>query len=132
MIQRSRTYSIRLFGAWANFIGHHSYFVLFLSLLATVGVLIYTVNHFRIDTEMTDMISDKLPYRKLEKEFQGAFPQFKETIVVVIDADTPEAARLQAAKLAGRLKRETGLFKGVYAPGSGEFFERNGLLYLSV
>ena len=132
MIERARTYSTRLFERWADFIGHHSPLVLFLSLLATVGVLIYTANHFRIDTEMTDMISDKLPYRKLEKEFQSAFPQFKETIVVVIDADTPEAARLQATKLAERLKRETGLFKGVYAPGSGEFFERNGLLYLSV
>jgi hopanoid biosynthesis associated RND transporter like protein HpnN len=132
MIERARNYSTRLFERWTDFIGHHSFLVLFLSLLATVGAVIYTVNHFRIDTEMTDMISDKLPYRKLEKEFQSAFPQFKETIVVVIDADSPEAARLQTAKLAGRLKRETGLFKGVYAPGSGEFFERNGLLYLSV
>ena len=132
MIERARTFFIRLFGAWVDFIGHHSFLVLFLSLLATVGAVIYTVNHFRIDTEMTDMISDKLPYRKLEKEFQSAFPQFKETIVVVIDADTPEAARLHTEKLAERLKRETGLFKGVYAPGSGEFFERNGLLYLSV
>src|SRR4030042_1148616 len=113
MIKRTRTFSIRLFGAWANFIGHHSYLVLFLSLLATVGVAIYTVNHFRIDTEMTDMISDKLPYRKLEKEFQSAFPQFKETIVVVIDADTPEAARIHRDKLPEHLKRERGGFKGV-------------------
>jgi hopanoid biosynthesis associated RND transporter like protein HpnN len=132
MIERTRTYSTRLFGAWADFIGHHSALVLFLSVLATVGVLIYTVNHFRIDTELADMISEKLPYRKLEKEFQNAFPQFKETIVVVIDADTPETARLQREKLAERLKKETGLFKGVYTPGSGEFFERNGLLYLTV
>ncbi len=132
MIERARTYSTRIFERWADFIGHHSSLVLFLSLLATVGVLIYTVNHFRIDTELTDMISDKLPYRKLEKEFQSAFPQFKETIVVVMDADTPETARLQREKLAERLKKETGLFKGVYTPGSGEFFERNGLLYLSV
>jgi hypothetical protein len=132
MIERARTYSIPLFGRWTDFIGHHSFLVLFLSLLATVGVVVYTVSHFRIDTEMTDMISDEVPYRRLEKEFQSAFPQFKETIVVVIDADTPEAARLHKEKLAGRLKRETGLFKGVYAPGSGEFFERNGLLYLSV
>jgi len=132
MIERARTFLIRLFGGWTHLIGHHSFLVLFLSLLATVGVAIYTVNHFRIDTEMTDMISDKLPYRKLEKEFQSAFPQFKETVVVVIDADTPETARLHRDKLAERLKRETGLFKGVYAPGSGEFFERNGLLYLSV
>jgi hypothetical protein len=92
----------------------------------------FILNHFRIDTELADMISDKLPYRRLEKEFQQAFPQFKETIVIVIDADTPEAARLYRDKLAERLKKETGLFKGVYAPGSGEFFKRNGLLYLSV
>jgi len=132
MTERARIYSIRLFVRWAEFIGHHPFMVLFLSLLATVGALIYTVNHFRIDTEMTDMISDKLPYRKLEKEFQSAFPQFKETIVVVIDADTPEAARIHRDKLAEHLKREKGVFKGVYAPGGGEFFERNGLLYLSV
>ena len=132
MTERARIYSIRLFVRWAEFIGHHPFMVLFLSLLATVGALIYTVNHFRIDTEMTDMISDKLPYRKLEKEFQSAFPQFKETIVVVIDADTPEAARIHRDKLAEHLKREKGVFKGVYAPGGGEFFEKNGLLYLSV
>jgi predicted RND superfamily exporter protein len=132
MIERARTYSTRILEKWADFIGHHSSSVLFLSVLATVGALIYTVNHFRIDTELTDMISEKLPYRKLEKEFQSAFPQFNETIVVVIDADTPETARLQRENLAERLKKETGLFKGVYAPGSGEFFERNGLLYLSV
>ena len=87
MIERARTFLIRLFGGWTDFIGHHSFLVLFLSLLATVGAVTYTVNHFRIDTEMADMISDKLPYRKLEKEFQSAFPQFKETIVVVIDRE---------------------------------------------
>ena len=132
MIERTRTLFIRLFGAWVDFIGRHSFLVLSLSLLATVGAVIYAANHFRIDTEMTDMISDKLPYRKLEKEFQSAFPQFKETIVVVIDADTPETARFYTKKMAERLREEANLFKGVFAPGSGEFFERNGLLYLGV
>ncbi|MGZ3603531.1 MAG: MMPL family transporter [Thermodesulfobacteriota bacterium] len=129
---RARTFSTHLLERWTDFVGHHSFIVLLLSLLATVGVLVYTANHFRIDTELTDMISDKLPYRKLEKEFQKAFPQFKETVVIVIDADTPEAARLYRDKLTERLKKETGLFKEVYAPGTGDFFERNGLLYLSV
>jgi len=132
MIERARSYSTRLFQRWTDFVGHHSFLVLLLSLLATVGVAIYALDHFRIDTELTDMISNKLPYRKLEKEFQHAFPQFKETIVVVIDADTPEAARLYRDKIAERLKKEPSLFKEVYAPGSGDFFERNGLLYLSI
>ena len=132
MIERARSYSTRLFERWTDFVGHHSFLVLLFSFLATVGVLVYTANHFRIDTELTDMISDTLPYRKLEKEFQHAFPQFRETIVVLIDADTPEAARLYRDKLTERLKKARGLFKEVYAPGSGDFFERNGLLYLSV
>jgi hopanoid biosynthesis associated RND transporter like protein HpnN len=132
MIDRARSYSIVLFEKWADFVGRHSPLVLFLSLLATVGVLIYTMYHFQISTQMTDMISDKLPYRKLEKEFQNAFPQLRETIVVVIDADSPETARLYTDELAKRLKRETKLFKEVYVPGSGNFFERNGLLYMSV
>ena len=129
---RPRTFSTRLFERWADFISHHSLLVLLLSALATVGILVYTANHFRIDTELSDMISDKLPYRKLEKDFQTAFPQFKETILVVVDAETPESARLQTEKLAKRLKKESGLFRDVYMPGSGEFFERTGLLYLSV
>jgi hopanoid biosynthesis associated RND transporter like protein HpnN len=132
MIERARTTLARFIERWTDFIGHHSFLILFLSVLATAGVLIHTLDHFRIDTELTDMISDKVPYRKLEKEFQSAFPQLKETIVVVIDADTPENARLQAERLAERLRKETGLFKEVYAPGGGEFFERNGLLYLDV
>ncbi len=128
---RARTFSKRLFEWWADFTSHHPFLVLFLSALATVSVLVYIANHFRIDTELADMISERLPYRKLEKDFQAAFPQFKETIVVVVDAETPEAALLQTEKLAKRLKKESGLFRDVYAPGSGEFFERTGLLYLN-
>jgi uncharacterized protein len=132
MTGQPRTYSTRFLARWADFVGLHSSLVLILSLLATAGVLIHTVNHFRIDTEMTDMISGKLSYRKLEREFQAAFPQLKDTIVVVIDADTPENARLQRNILVQRLKQETGLFKGVYSPGGGEYFEKNGFLYLTV
>ncbi len=132
MIERARTYFIRLIERWTDFVGRHFLPVFCLSILVTAGMLIYTVNHFRIDTELADMISEKLPYRKLEKKFQAAFPQFKETIVVVIDGDTPEIARLQTERLAERLRKETGLFKGIYAPGTGEFFKRNGLLYLNV
>ncbi len=129
---RNRTFSTYLFEWWADCVSRHSLLVLLLSALATTGILIYTANHFRIDTELSDMISEKLPYRKLEKDFQTAFPQFKETILVVVDAETPEAARLQTEKLAKRLKKEPSLFRDVYMPGSGEFFERTGLLYLSV
>ncbi len=131
-MKRARSVSTSLFEWWADFISAHPFLILVLTILATGAALVYITTHFRIDTDFSDMISEKVPYRKLEKEFQAAFPQFKETILVVVDAGTPEAARFQTAKLVNRLKKESGLFRDVYMPGSGEFFEKTGLLYLNV
>ncbi len=132
MLNRAQAYSTRLLAWWVDSIRRHALLAVFVTFLTTAGVLAYTISHFRIDTDVSDMISDKLPYRKLEKEFQRAFPQLGNTIVVVIDAETPEAARFLGKRMAERLKEEVGLFKRVYIPGGGEFFEKNGLLYLSV
>ncbi len=131
MLIQTRTYSATLFEWWADFVGHHAVLVLLLSLLTTVLVLTFTVSHFRIDTEMSHMISDKLPYRKLEKEFDRAFPQLGNTILVVLDGETPEAARVEARRMAERLRQETGLFKKVSVPEDEKFFKENGLLFLS-
>ena len=65
------------------------------------------------------------------KKFHAEFPDLVGAIVVVIEGDTPEQVRQARNILADRLRRETGLFKSVYTPGGGSFFDRNGLLYLS-
>jgi len=127
-----RIYSTSALEWWARFIGHHPRLTILFSFLAAVTVLIYAINHFTIDTDLNNMISDKLPYRRLEKEFQQAFPQLGDTILIVVDAKTPEAARHQTKRVADRLEKESGLFKAVYIPGGGRFFEENGLLYLSM
>ena len=126
-----RTRSDRIYEGWVDSVGRHPILTLFLSFFATAGLLAYSISHFRIDTDFSDMISDKLAYRKVEKDFQKAFPQLGNTVVVVIDAETPEAASLFQKRIAERLKKETSLFERVSLPGSGEFFEKNGLLYLS-
>ena len=127
-----KTSSSRLDERWANAVGGHPFITLLLTFLVTVLVLVYALGHFRISTEMSEMISEKLPYRKLEKEFDRAFPQFGNTMLVVVDAETPEIARRETEKIAERLRKETDLFKRVYMPGGDMFFRRNGLLYLSV
>ncbi|HSB07129.1 MAG TPA: MMPL family transporter [Thermodesulfobacteriota bacterium] len=132
MFKQTRTCRTPLLERWTGFIGHHPILVLLFSFLTTVAVLTFTVSHFRIDTDMNDMISERLPYRKLEKEFDRAFPQLGNTILVVLDGQTPEAVRLETENMAIRLREETRSFKKVYTPGSGKFFEENGLLYLSV
>jgi hopanoid biosynthesis associated RND transporter like protein HpnN len=103
-----------------------------ITLLITGGILFYAFTHFSINVDTSSMLSEKLHSRQLEKEFCGAFPNLSGTIVIVLDADTEERARSARTQLAERLRKETGLFKSVYEPGGGYFFEKNGLLYLSV
>jgi hopanoid biosynthesis associated RND transporter like protein HpnN len=131
MMTKDNAYSKRLITWWINFIQRHSSTVLIVTLLVSMAVLFYLKQNFRINTDLNGMISEKLHFRKLEKEFSNAFPQFSDTIVVVLDGDTPEQAISARKSMAERLRKETEIFKTVYEPGGGEFFEKNGLLYLS-
>jgi hopanoid biosynthesis associated RND transporter like protein HpnN len=121
-----------LFEWWIMCLQRNALAVIILTGLFTVGVFYYSVRNFALDTDLSGMISNKLPFRKDEKDFRKDFPQLSNNIVVVIDADTVEGAVTARDRLSGRLRQEKGLFKNVYVPGGGTFFEKNGLLYLDV
>ncbi len=132
MASQQKRYSSRLFEWWVGSIQRHPLMAVTITLLLTVIVLFYSAVNFRINTDLNSMMSDRLRFRKLEKDFQKAFPQLANTIVVVISAETPEVAASARERLAKRLRQEAKLFKTVYEPGGGSFFEKNSLLYLSV
>ncbi len=77
------------------------------------------------------MISAELPFRQIHGQYQQKFPQFSNTLLVVIDGQTPELAHHAAKLLVDRLKIKKSLFEAVYAPGVDPFFETQGLLYQS-
>jgi hopanoid biosynthesis associated RND transporter like protein HpnN len=95
----------------------------------TTMVLYFTVTNFTMNTSFRDLVSKDMDFRKIKKDYDHAFPQFTDTIVVVTDADTPENAMLAHDQLTHRLKQNPDLFKTVYQPGGGDFFKKNGLLY---
>ena len=123
--------STRLIGWWTALMQRYAAVVIAIVIAATAGVLFYSVQNFRINTDFNSMISDKLHFRKLQKDFDKSFPQLSDTIVIMLDADTPEHAMSARKRLAAQLRKQQSLFRTVYEPGGGEFFERNGLLYLS-
>ena len=92
----------------------------------------YAATHFAIDTNMDRLISPTLDWRVHEKDFENSFPGRFYSILVVVDAPTPELATRAAAALTERLKQNTTDFYSVEAAGGGSFFERNGLLFQSV
>jgi predicted RND superfamily exporter protein len=69
-----------------------SWLVVIIAAIVTAGAAEYARKNFAISTDTSQLISAKLPWRQREIQFDAAFPQQSDTIVVVVDAETPEHA----------------------------------------
>ncbi|HXI07728.1 MAG: MMPL family transporter [Bradyrhizobium sp.] len=104
-------------------------FVLVISLALAAASCVYAARHFAINTDINTLISPDLDWRKRDIQFEQAFDREK-LIIAVVEAPTPELAGAAANALADKLKQDTKNFEAVQPLGSGEFFARNGLLFL--
>src|SRR5580704_4403282 len=99
--------------------------------LLTIAGGFYGAAQLSIDTDLDKLINPELPWRKLEKALDEAFPQNVDTLVVVVDANTPDLAADATSALMAKLEKLTAtttLFKTVRRPDGGTFFQQNGLL----
>jgi len=87
---------------------------------------------FRINTDVERLIDKDVPWRQDEIAYEKAFPQRTGTLVAVIDGQTPEEAEEAAASLAKALAERKDAIETVYRPDGGPFFDKNGLLLLSL
>jgi uncharacterized protein len=114
-----------------NFCIRHSWTVIIAALLLGSASAWYASRHFAVNTDISKLLSPNLPWRQRELNYQAAFPQDAEGILAVVEGPTPELASAAAKALTDRLSKQPALFRSVQDAGAGEFFERNGLLYLS-
>ncbi|UPK33242.1 MMPL family transporter [Bradyrhizobium sp. 186] len=103
--------------------------VVVLGLLLAVGAGYYTSQHFAINTDINSLIAQNLDWRQRDQQFDRAFDR-DATITAVVEARTPEMATAAADALFAKLKDDKTSFQSVQQLGSGEFFEKNGLLFL--
>jgi hypothetical protein len=103
--------------------------IIVLGLVGAAGGTAYSVRHFAINTDINQLISPDLEWRKREAEFEKAFPGHFGSTLVVVNAPTPEFAARASADLVTRLKDDPKLFKSVEDIEGSEFFARNGLLF---
>ena len=116
--------------AWIDLVRRRVALVMVLVVAVTGAGAYLTISELTIDTDTTSMISPDLPFRRHAAAFTRAFPQFADSIVIVVEGDTPDRADDAALSLGEGLKRASGLFRTIYAPQIDPFFARNGFLYL--
>jgi uncharacterized protein len=104
-----------------------------LTLLAALAFAIgagwYTARHFAINTDINTLISSNLDWRQRDQQFDRAFDR-DSTILAVVEAPTPELATAATSALVQKLQGDTKHFQSLQPLGSGEFFDKNGLLFL--
>ncbi len=129
---RALDYLDQALGIWIDTVRRWAHWLVFVLAVATGLFGYYTVTHLGIDTDTANMISSQLPWRQTYIDYKESFPQYDDTILIVIEGVTPELAEQARRRLTTRFQAQPKLFKEVYQPGGGKFFQRHGLLYLSV
>jgi uncharacterized protein len=110
----------------------YPWIVLLLVAGLTVAALDFTAKNFAMTADPGQLISQRLEWRKREIAFDTAFPRLTDLTMVVVDGATPELADDAARRLIAALKDRQDLFRTVRWPTGGPFFEREGLLFLSL
>jgi hypothetical protein len=103
--------------------------VVLVALALAIAAGYYTSRNFQINTDINTLISSKLDWRQRDNQFDRAFDR-DSTILAVVDSPTPELTGAATAALLQKLSGDTKHFSSMQPLGSGEFFEKNGLLYL--
>jgi hopanoid biosynthesis associated RND transporter like protein HpnN len=114
----------------ADFCVRYAAGVIVVALLLAGASTAYTVRHFAIDTDINDLLSTRLPWRQHELQFRAAFPQMNDFILAVVDAPTAESSEGATQALIAALAARPDVFRSVEEQGGGEFFRKNGLLFL--
>src|SRR6266404_4021554 len=110
-----------------DFCARYRWTVVVVGILLMFGAAAFDAAKFSMNTDVEGLISENLPWHQRQLELSNAFPQ--KGITVVVKAPTPENAERATNALAQTLSKNPNLFPLVGQPDSGDFFERNGLLF---
>ena len=111
------------------FCSQNAWLVIAAGLLLAIASSWYAAAHFKMTTNMADLISNDIPWRQREDALEKAFPHFQ-TVDAVINAPTPELVDEATAALRQRLAQQKATFPSIEDPAGGPFFAQNGLLFL--
>jgi hopanoid biosynthesis associated RND transporter like protein HpnN len=112
-----------------GFCTKYAYATIAVSVLLAAASGYYSAKNFAINTDINTLISEDLPWRQRELNFEKSIPGQDDNILIVVDAATPELAALASSALADRLSNNKELFPSVTQLTGMPFFTQNGLLF---
>ncbi|MEQ1528390.1 MAG: MMPL family transporter, partial [Methylococcales bacterium] len=127
---KKKAFFARVFPWCQHKIIHFPWLILILSFAFCGYTAYFTYNHLTINTNTSEMLSPDLPFQKNQKRIDKAFPLEAATVILVVEAETPEETSMAGIKLVELLSKQTDRFDTVYIPTENDFFRQQALLYL--
>lgn len=132
MVSSSSDWLSRVLGLVADFVKQRAWWVLALAAFVTAISFSYAFMYLGINTDTTKMLAADIPFQKIREQYKKVFPQNTDSILLVVEANTPEMAYAAVKTLDVRLRKKSDYIKSIYIPLTGSFFEKNALLYLGL
>ncbi|NJD07512.1 MAG: hypothetical protein FIA97_13585, partial [Methylococcaceae bacterium] len=132
MTAPAHSFVVKAIHWWEENLLSRPWWLIFVSLLACGLIGKYTMDNLTINTNTADMISIKLPFQQNRIRLENAFPQDISTVLLLVEGSTPEHTDAAVQRIVRELDKAKGEIASVYIPDAGEFFTRNGMLYLDL
>ena len=117
MVERAMNAYRKALVWWVEAVQRRAGSVLLAAATVTAAALFYTYENLGINTDTSSMLSKDLPFRRAFYQFQDAFPQNRNILLVVIEGENPDLVEDGSATLAVRLMPRSDLYHSVYHPG---------------
>jgi len=118
--------------AWVGLVTRRAWSCLGILTVLTVLLGWVAVSQFRMNSNLSDLITQSAPWRADFDHFERQFPNLVRTAVVVVSSDSLKKLELATAKVVAHLQSKPEFFTAVAAPGSETFFRDHALLYMGL
>ena len=123
---------VRTIHWWEANVLNRPWLLIILSVLLCALTGNYALHNLTINTNTADMISIQLPFQQNRIRLESAFPQDVSTVLLMVEGPNPEQTAEAVKRIGEGLRADRGNIRSVYIPDEGDFFTRNGMLYLSM
>lgn len=107
----------------------HAPLTLAIAFAITLALGSFAAARITFNADPNALFSKDLRFQRAIAEFEQYFPVLTNSLLIVINADTPEQMRRAAEQLTPALDEQKEHFFRAYLPGEDRFFEHHGLLY---
>lgn len=117
---------------WLTGVTRHPLLVLAACIAFAVLAGLAAVKLLGVNSDPIAMLDEDLPFRQTDERLRTEFPDLENNLLAVVEAPTPEQATLAARQVERELAALPDVVNSVSWPAGSEFFQNNGLLFLSL